>query len=80
MEESSEICNVIANFYNELLYETCQSYSLFLQMSEQKVENISDDFIIDFLMTDPDNKLEHKDVKRRVKSSAATTNRINMLA
>lgn len=49
-------------------------------MSEQKVENISDDFIIDFLMTDPENKLEHKDVKRRVKSSAAATNRINMLA
>ena len=35
--------------------EPAGSVSLFLQMSEQKVENISDDFIIDFLMTDPDN-------------------------
>ena len=49
-------------------------------MSEQKVENISDDFIIDFVLTDPENKLEHKDVKRKVKSSAAANNRISILA
>ena len=60
--------------------EPAGSVSLFLQMSEQKVENISDDFIIDFVLTDPENKLEHKDVKRKVKSSAAANNRISILA
>ena len=40
--QSPEICNIIANFYNELLFETCQSFKTgnslpLLQSSSQDV-------------------------------------------
>ena len=60
--------------------EPAGSVYLFLKMAEQKVENMSDDTIIEFLMSNPDNQKEEKDVRKLVRSSAVAANRVNLLA
>ena len=41
---------------------------------------MSDDNIIEFLMSNPDNQKEEKDVRKLVRSSAVAANRVNLLA
>ena len=60
--------------------EPVGSVNLFLSMSELKADTVSDDFIIDFLMTDPGQTMEEKDLRKRVKASSLAANRINLLS
>ena len=60
--------------------EPVGSVNLFLSMSELKAENLKDDFIVEFLLTDPGQTMEEKEIRKRVKASSLAANRINLLS